>query len=587
MEGGQTEKIQSVATALRAASMTLLLMLGWTGLLVLPALRPTSLGAIAVWQMHSRGAAAVWLLRVIAGLTLQVLLFAVLGILAVFLFREVPHERVRRLVVGVAALAVGLAAAGLALWARGLSARGLAVSDLLTAPFGVLFGVLAAQTWRRGLRALALLAVEAAGVALVVCVGAGTLFLGLLERAPSVAEPPPSSTADKRHLVALLRDADPRKVPVGEVHTLQFTQVDIERLLAWALPLIDREARARAAVDLEGEARLTLRGSVLVPRVGQWLNVSASARAGFLQGRPFLHPSHVRIGPLYVPHLLVNALTPALLSAVWNDERVQAIFAGVDEAHVEHGVATIKYRHTEVPRRIAAVLLWGHERSAALHDAVNAQIVALLETLPAVPRGDTRFARAYETAFALARARTARSSAIEENRAAILGLAIVLGSARLSMLAAVDDVDEKLEQKASSLRSDTTVRGRADWTRHFSISSALTAVSSVAPSDAAGLLKEELDADGGSGFSFGDLLADRAGTTFGEVATRDETSAVAIQDRLARGFEVDAFFPPGADLPEKVADAELRSHYGGVGGPLYRKYADEIEERVSACAAYR
>ena len=103
------------------------------------------------------------------------------------------------------------------------------------------------------------------------------------------------------------------------------------------------------------------------------------------------------------------------------------------------------------------------------------------------------------------------------------------------------------------------------------MSGALTVVSAVAPSDAAGLLKEEMDADGGSGFSFGDLLADRAGTTFAEVATRDEARAAAMQARLAGGFRVDDFFPPADGLPEGIPDAELQSRYGGVGGPLYRR----------------
>jgi hypothetical protein len=107
-------------------------------------------------------------------------------------------------------------------------------------------------------------------------------------------------------------------------------------------------------------------------------------------------------------------------------------------------------------------------------------------------------------------------------------------------------------------------------------------------SDAAGLLKEELDADrGGSGFSFGDLLADRAGTTFAVRATRDNVSARIIQERIARGFRVDEFFPQAADLPEGIPDAELQSHYGGVGGQAYNRLIDEIEQRIAACAAYR
>jgi hypothetical protein len=162
----------------------------------------------------------------------------------------------------------------------------------------------------------------------------------------------------------------------------------------------------------------------------------------------------------------------------------------------------------------------------------------------------------------------------------------VLGHPRLAR-AVGEKLDEQRTGRAVDVRGGTTVRGRDDWTRHFTVSGALTVLSAVAPSDAAGLLKEELDADGGSGFSFGDLLADRTGTTFADVATRDEASAAAVQARLAAGFRLDDFFPPADGLPEGIPDAELQARYGGVGGPLYRRFADDIERRVAACAAYR
>jgi len=48
---------------------------------------------------------------------------------------------------------------------------------------------------------------------------------------------------------------------------------------------------------------------------------------------------------------------------------------------------------------------------------------------------------------------------------------------------------------------------------------------------------------GGSGFSFGDLLADRAGTTFALPATRNGAAGRALQARLAAGLGSTAFSP--------------------------------------------
>jgi hypothetical protein len=209
----------------------------------------------------------------------------------------------------------------------------------------------------------------------------------------------------------------------------------------------------------------------------------------------------------------------------------------------------------------------------------------LLDAAESLPRGDARFGAAFETAFASARERSANGSAVEENRAAILALGILLGHRRLEpFVGNVLDGDDRLP--ARRLRG-AELRGRADWPRHYLVSAALTVLSAEAPSNAIGLLKEELDAAGGSGFSFADLLADRAGTTFALAATRDEAAAVAMQDRLRDGFVLDDFFPAAADLPEGLQDAELEAQYGGVGGAGYERMTDEIERRVAACAAYR
>jgi len=63
---------------------------------------------------------------------------------------------------------------------------------------------------------------------------------------------------------------------------------------------------------------------------------------------------------------------------------------------------------------------------------------------------------------------------------------------------------------------------------------------------------------------------------------RDQSSARAMQARLARGFDLDAFFPSANGLPEDIPAAEFQSRYGGVGGPGYRALVDEINRRLEA-----
>lgn len=539
------------------------------------------LGGASLLDLRS----AAGVLAVVKGLlvwvALQSLRFAPLGFLAVFALPDREGRLSRTLRVALPAVGVALVLAALVLGARaGFSVPG--PFELLLPAAGILLGVWAGLAWRRGWWSRLFFLPKLAAVGALVVLGGLALAVLALEPEPAVAEAAPIASADKRHLVGLFRGRDPRKVPPGETRTVRLSDAELDQLVAWA-----------ASVGLKTRTSVSLRAggvsgvaSVRVPGTGRWLNVTASTLVGIEKGRLSVAEPRLQVGRLRVPPLLLDALAPFAVAGLRGDRDLRRVLPSVESLSFGPGEASLTYGRAEMPRGLIARLVWGEEASEPMREAVYAHVDRLLEVLPAAPAGDARFGVALQTAFALARDRSAQGSAMEENRAALLALGIVLGHPRLAR-AVGEKLDDERSEVAWRAREHTTLRGRADWTRHFTVSGALTVVSAVAPSDAAGLLKEELDAGGGSGFSFGDLLADRAGTTFANVATRDEASAAAIQARLAGGFRVDDFFPPADGLPEGIQDAELQSRYGGVGGPLYRKTAEEIERRVAACGAYR
>jgi len=100
-----------------------------------------------------------------------------------------------------------------------------------------------------------------------------------------------------------------------------------------------------------------------------------------------------------------------------------------------------------------------------------------------------------------------------------------------------------------------------------------------------GLWKELADARrGGSGFSFNDLAADRAGTRFGELAVAD---AKRLQQRVAAGMSDADLLPPVSDLPEHLPEAEFVARYGGVGGSGYQRMLATIESRLDAMPMFQ
>ena len=122
--------------------------------------------------------------------------------------------------------------------------------------------------------------------------------------------------------------------------------------------------------------------------------------------------------------------------------------------------------------------------------------------------------------------------------------------------------------------------------QHFATSAALAVAGGSVVADTIGLVKEIDDADGGSGFSFKDLAADKAGTRFGQVAVETEESAIVLQRRLARDVRDEMLIPNTTGLEENLAEADFERRYGGVGGEKYNAVVQEIERLLSESQLY-
>ncbi len=297
-----------------------------------------------------------------------------------------------------------------------------------------------------------------------------------------------------------------------------------------------------------------------------------------------LRAARLQIGRLEVPARLLGSLSRRLSRTVSNNARVKPLLQILRRVKIKSDAVTVTYGHGEPPSGFIAKLF--HSDADPFETGGVQAYLVNLATAAQPSSGDARFAMAVQTAFRFARARAATAHAVEENRNAILALGVALGHPRVATLIGLS-LDAKTRDALKSAYHGAMLRGREDWPKHFFVSAALTVVAASNVSNASGLFKEEKDAAGGSGFSFGDLLADRAGTTFAEVATRNEASARTLAERLSRGFDVDDYFPSAQGLPENLQDAEFQARYGGVGGDGYRRLLAEIERRIAGCAAYR
>ncbi len=173
--------------------------------------------------------------------------------------------------------------------------------------------------------------------------------------------------------------------------------------------------------------------------------------------------------------------------------------------------------------------------------------------------------------------------AIAENRAVILALAQLFGGHNLQAL--VNEVRTWPEGKPPRV----TLGRRPDLQQHFVYSAAMQVLASQQVSSAVGEAKELLDSlQGGSGFSFVDLLADRAGIRFARLATGSPASALAVQQFFVQAERIEAdIFPSKSRLPEGMPQELFEQQYQSMDSDTYRQMVAEIDRRLAALPFYQ
>jgi hypothetical protein len=464
---------------------------------------------------------------------------------------------------------------GLAALVHGVALRRLPPWGVLVLPvLGGCLGLWIGWMWRGGGRARMWLAGQLVLLAAAAVLGGWGVVRGALDDQALSFTPTPVTSAGKRQVVAAIRN---HEVPGADFRRWQLTEDEVNFLLAWGLSLGSSNRKAHAELDWD---QMVLQASLGVPGGARprYLNLQVAGWGEVVEGRASLRLQELRLGRIRLPSPLVRVVESLVLGMLVEDQDLAALMKSVREVRPVPGGIVISAGRGDLTTRIVSSLLGRLGNKTDSRDATREYLRHLAVAAPEFPEGEERFTAFVQAAFRLAQQRSQQGDAVRENSAAIYALGILLGHWRVEQLVGPVS-DPELRARAARQVRGVTLRGRHDWSRHFWVSAALAVLSSETSSDAAGLLKEELDADGGSGFSFSDLLADRAGTLLGMAATSDDASARRVQQRLSAGVTVDVLCPPAADLPEGLSDKQFQRDYGGVGGARYRELLAEIERR--------
>ena len=431
------------------------------------------------------------------------------------------------------------------------------------------------------------------GLAATLVLGVVTLLYLSIDSKPLVFGSASLTHAHIERAKRLLDRNDPRTLSAGVLRTITVSEEDLDLAVNY---LANRFGNGSSKIELsDGKAHAQV--SVMLPPLpfsaaGRYVNIDAAL------GETAVLPQfdHLKVGQLRIPAFIANRILRAFIARLQRSANYGAATDTIKNVSSRNGMLSVVYEWSDaVPDQLAAALVPVADQLRL--QAYQARLVELTvqgdqppgwQSRPLAqtersaqthPKRGLRLSTLVNGLFQLSAERG--GDAVAENRAAITVLAFYVNGKGLGAI-----IPSARQWPVPTLQG-VTLAGRRDFSQHFTISAALAATAGSPLADAVGLYKEVDDARGGSGFSFNDIAADRAGTRFGELATGADAGIRRMQRLLASGVHDADLLPEVKDLPEFMQEVEFNRRYGGIGAPAYRKMMKDIEQRIAGLPLYR
>jgi hypothetical protein len=361
-----------------------------------------------------------------------------------------------------------------------------------------------------------------------------------------------------------------------EIGTLELSKDDLNLTANY---LLNRYSKSAVNISLkENQLKFIVTTTLPKNRLGKYLNITV--RLGNVAGEPLPTLTKFKAGALLLPANLAAYVIKIMIRHSSLNEYFILATRPIKTVKIEPEKVTLTYFSN-----LEVLLQARHFLTSNNHD--NTALAVYQSTLLNIvnthnPNWRLSLADLLQPIFALAYQRSTHNTAIEENRLAIFAINDYVNKEETHKF-----LSSLTKPPKTPLQPTAFLYKRSDLAQHFIASAAITASVSGEVSKVVGEEKELSDAQGGSGFSFVDLTADKAGTRFGEMATSTPEIARKIQKAMSEIKDYRDFMPDPTDLPEHMDQAEFKQRFGSVDHPAYQKISAQIDERIAAIPLYQ
>lgn len=366
------------------------------------------------------------------------------------------------------------------------------------------------------------------------------------------------------------------KTKPDEIGTIELTVADLNLAGNY---LLNRYSKSAADLELKND-ELRFKVTMALPKnsLGKYLNISF--RLGNIEGSDLPVITKFKAGKLLLPAKLAAFVIDTTIQHSSLNEYFILATRPIKAVKIDAQKLTITYypnKDTLIQAR-NFLIHTGDNSTLNIYHQKLADIVAKHD-----PEWRLSLAELLRPLFELAYQRSTLETAIDENRIVISAINDYVNKQETKKLLAIP---ESAPAPTHGQQYAAFLYKRIDLAQHFIGSAALTASINKQAAQIAGEEKELSDAHNGSGFSFIDLAADKAGTRFGEMATSSPENARKMQRAMAGIKDYSDFMPDPRDLPEHMNEADFKQRFESINSPVYQEISKQIDARISATPIY-
>ena len=364
------------------------------------------------------------------------------------------------------------------------------------------------------------------------------------------------------------------KTKPDEIGIIELSQADLNLAGNY---LLNRYSKSAARLEFNrNQLRFFVTMTLPENSLGKYLNISF--KLGNVEGNHLPVITKFKAGKLLLPAKLAAWVIDTVIQYSSLNEYFILATRPLKAVKIDAQTLTITYysNKTILTQARSFLTRTGDKSTLTIYQQKLTDIVAKHD-----PEWRLSLAELLQPLFELAYQRSTLETAIAENRDVIATINDYVNKKETrQLLTAPESLPASGHQYAAFLYK------RIDLAQHFIGSAALTASVSKQVAQVAGEEKELSDSRGGSGFSFIDLAADKAGTRFGEMATSSAENARKMQKVMSKIKDYSDFMPDPRDLPEHMNEAEFKQRFESVDSPVYLELSKQIDARILAAPIY-